>query len=187
MQFHQIFTQTPDLLKYRNLSCFCNRGFCSCQSPKIYKPIPDDNLEDSDEDCFLTMSGLQEQIPTTSHANEEYLNNKENPHPNNISEGVYVLVKLSGGKNKYYTYLGKALSSVEEDRDVKIMFFKSVDDSGKLFKLVSGDISYEPYENIVKLSGKGNYTNLIILLIFLTNNSINHISLRIFVSDKCFV
>nr|CAI5836576.1 unnamed protein product [Callosobruchus analis] len=92
------------------------------------------------------------EVSTTSHANEEYLNNKESLHPNNISEGVHVLVKLSGGKNRYYTYLGKALSSVEEDGDVKIMFFKSVDDSGKLFKLVSGDISYEPYEIIVKIA-----------------------------------
>nr|CAI5848865.1 unnamed protein product [Callosobruchus analis] len=154
------------------LSCFCNWGFCSCQNPKIYKPIPDDNLEDSDEVYFLTMSDPQKQtpipkmnnhfqaskrkcikiaqVPTTSHANEECLNNKESLHPNNISEGVYVLVKLFGGKNKYYTYLGKALSSVEEDGDVKIMFFKSVDDSGRLLKLVSGDISYEN-ENIVKI------------------------------------
>nr|CAI5830939.1 unnamed protein product [Callosobruchus analis] len=171
MQFHQIFTQTPGMLKYHNLSCFCNRGFCSCQSPKINKPIPDDNLEDSDEDYFLTMSGLQKQsfynLVYSSDSEDEqplsslkkkmrtnstkYLNNKESPHPNNISEGVYVLVELSGGKNKYYTYLGMALSSVEEDGDVKTIFFKSLDDSGKLFRLVSGDISYEPYENIVKI------------------------------------
>lgn len=91
------------------------------------------------------------QVPTTSHSSDEYLRNQENLHPNNIFEGVYVLVKLSDEKNKFYTYLGKALSSVEEDGKVKILFFKSVDDSGKLFRLVKGDISYEPYENVIKI------------------------------------
>ena len=39
MQVHQIFTDTLGTLKYRNLSCFCNRGFCLCQNPQVYDLI----------------------------------------------------------------------------------------------------------------------------------------------------
>ncbi|XP_063384484.1 uncharacterized protein LOC134670614 [Cydia fagiglandana] len=40
MQVHQVFTDTPGELQYRDLSCFCERGFCRCMNPKTYQPVP---------------------------------------------------------------------------------------------------------------------------------------------------
>ncbi|CAH1636783.1 unnamed protein product [Spodoptera littoralis] len=40
MQVHQVFSDTPGLLQYRDLSCFCQRGFCACFSPQTYQPLP---------------------------------------------------------------------------------------------------------------------------------------------------
>ncbi|KAL3286237.1 hypothetical protein HHI36_000748 [Cryptolaemus montrouzieri] len=76
---------------------------------------------------------------------------KENIHPSKISEGVHVLVKVSSVKNKHYTYLGVAKSEVDEEGEVKIMFYKNVDDAGRQFKKVETDISYEPYDNILEI------------------------------------
>lgn len=61
-----------------------------------------------------------------------------------------VLVKVSGLKQDYI-YLGKVLSEVEDDGDVKIMFFKAIDDTATKFRLVETDLSYEPFENLVSI------------------------------------
>ncbi|KAI8441233.1 hypothetical protein MSG28_014882, partial [Choristoneura fumiferana] len=53
--------------------------------------------------------------------------------------------------DKHYTYLGVAKSEVNEEGDVKIMFYKTVDKTGKIFKAVETDISYEPYDNILEI------------------------------------
>ncbi|CAG5051670.1 unnamed protein product [Parnassius apollo] len=37
---HQVFSNIRGQLKYRDLSCFCERGFCECLNPKLYYPIP---------------------------------------------------------------------------------------------------------------------------------------------------
>lgn len=39
-EVHQVFSRICGQLKYRNLSCFCRRGFCACLHPKVYSPIP---------------------------------------------------------------------------------------------------------------------------------------------------
>lgn len=39
-EVHQVFSRICGQLKYRNLSCFCTRGFCACLHPKVYSPIP---------------------------------------------------------------------------------------------------------------------------------------------------
>lgn len=49
------------------------------------------------------------------------------------------MIKISTSKQDY-TCLGKALSEVEDDGEVKIMFFKSMDHATK-FKLVASDLS----------------------------------------------
>ncbi|KAI8431327.1 hypothetical protein MSG28_015872 [Choristoneura fumiferana] len=46
---------------------------------------------------------------------------------------------------------GVAKSKVNEEGDVKIMFYKTVDKTGKIFKAVETDISYEPYDNILEI------------------------------------
>ncbi|CAG9571814.1 unnamed protein product [Danaus chrysippus] len=44
-----------------------------------------------------------------------------------------------------------AKSNVDEEGDVLVMFLKTVDDSGRLFKLVENDISDVPYEDLIKI------------------------------------
>lgn len=54
LHVHQVFTSVRNELKYRNLSCFCNRGFCSCLEPKIYRPVAipvSDKIENVIEKC----------------------------------------------------------------------------------------------------------------------------------------
>ncbi|CAG9789577.1 unnamed protein product [Diatraea saccharalis] len=46
---------------------------------------------------------------------------------------------------------GVAKSEVDEEGDVKIMFYKTVDKTGKRFKAVDTNISYEPYDNILEI------------------------------------
>ncbi|CAG9783815.1 unnamed protein product [Diatraea saccharalis] len=186
MLVHQVFTDTPGELQYRDLSCFCQRGFCSCMSPKTYHPVPAPVIDTLTEGILL--DGLDEEIvlddilyiitvprrtfyntvystpsssddeflasysqPSVSNIKERQLIKKENIHPTKISDGVHVLVKVSSVKDKHYTYLRVAKSEVDEEGDVKIMFHKTVDKTGKRFKAVDTDISYEPYDNILEI------------------------------------
>ena len=75
---------------------------------------------------------------------------KENIHVSKIKQGVCVLVQISSLKQNYI-YLGKALSEVEEDGEVKIMFFKSIDNTATKFKLVESDLSYIPFDNLLAI------------------------------------
>ncbi|CAG4942838.1 unnamed protein product [Parnassius apollo] len=50
MKVHQVFTEEKGVFKYRDLSCFCRRGFCSCMDLKEYRPLkPVDEKSSSDE------------------------------------------------------------------------------------------------------------------------------------------
>lgn len=89
--------------------------------------------------------------PSVSNIKEMQQIEKENVHPTKIYDGVHVLVKVSSVKNKHYTYLGVAKSEVDDEGDVKIMFYKTLDNTGKRFKAIETNISYEPYENIVEI------------------------------------
>lgn len=186
MQVHQVFTDTLGELQYRDLSCFCQRGFCSCMNPKTYLPVPAPVIDTLKED--VPLDGLDEEIvlddisnivaaprktyyntvyssssssddlplaslnqPSVSNIKEMQQIEKENVHPTKIYDGVHVLVKVSSVKNKHYTYLGVAKSEVDDEGDVKIMFYKTLDNTGKRFKAIETDISYEPYENIVEI------------------------------------
>lgn len=189
MRVHQVFTEETGVLKYRELSCFCRRGFCTCMDPKDYCPLKPraeqpreinhndseyladitnmvqhkkksyynlvyPSSSDSDEDTPL--STLKDNISTEqsaagmSSSNNNALIEKENIHVSKIRKGVHVLVKVSSSKQDY-VYLGMALSDVEDDGEVKIMFFKSIDDTGKKFKLVETDLSYESYDNLLAI------------------------------------
>ncbi|CAH2001312.1 unnamed protein product [Acanthoscelides obtectus] len=75
---------------------------------------------------------------------------KENIHRSKIKEGVDVLVKICSSKNESI-YLGKALHGVDDDEEVNIVFLKSVDHTGKTFKLVENHISYEQYECLIRI------------------------------------
>ena len=40
---------------------------------------------------------------------------------------------------------------MDENGDVKIMFFKAIGDNVTIFRAVQKDVSYEPFENIKKI------------------------------------
>lgn len=61
-----------------------------------------------------------------------------------------MLLKIQG-KKRMYTYLASALSDVDEDGYVKVMFYRGANDTGKVFKAVETDISCEPYDNIIEV------------------------------------
>ncbi|KAL3282220.1 hypothetical protein HHI36_005414 [Cryptolaemus montrouzieri] len=96
-------------------------------------------------------STLSNFIPSISNVEDRKLIDKGNIHPSKTPEGVHGLVKVSSVKNIHYTYLGVTKSEVHEGGEVKIMFYKTVDDTGRRFKQVETDISYEPYDNILEI------------------------------------
>lgn len=116
----------------------------------------------SDSDDDVPQETLEEEHsteePSTSRRNNDTLIEKENIHVNKIKHGVCVLVKVSSLKQEY-VYLGKALTEVEEDGDVKIMFFKSIDDTATKFILVETDLSYEPFDNLIAIVPKPKKVN----------------------------
>ena len=69
--------------------------------------------------------------PSISNIKEMQQIEKENVHPTKIYDGVHVLVKVSSVKDEHYTYLGVAQSEVDEEGDVKIMFYKTMDNNTK--------------------------------------------------------
>ncbi|CAH0397863.1 unnamed protein product [Chilo suppressalis] len=185
MKVHQVFTEEVGTLKYRELSCFCQRGFCSCMCPKNYSPLKD-TVEESEDSNSATLADITnfiehkrksiynviynsssesgDNIPLTELKNRSFdqpglskekkdnndLIEKENIHPSKVKAGVYILVKICSSKNEYI-YLGKALSEVDDDGEVKIVYLKSVDDTAKIFKLIENDVSYEQYESLLKI------------------------------------
>ncbi|CAH2013156.1 unnamed protein product [Acanthoscelides obtectus] len=46
MKLHQAFTEEIGSLEYRELSCFCQHGFCSCMCPEIHY-LPKETIEQS--------------------------------------------------------------------------------------------------------------------------------------------
>lgn len=49
MNVHQVLTDEPGLLRYRDTSCFCHSGadfqFCYCKDSRTYFPIPNKDQE----------------------------------------------------------------------------------------------------------------------------------------------
>ncbi|CAG4942850.1 unnamed protein product [Parnassius apollo] len=186
MKVHQVFTEEKGVLKYRDLSCFCRRGFCSCMDPKEYRPLKPVDEKSSSDECepdfmkeignlvhpqrnpfYNTVYGsdTDDDIPlltvkdnfshgqpsTSKGIDNDALIEKENIHIVKIKHGVCVLVKVSTLTRQDYIYLGKVLSEVEDDGEVKIMFFRSMDDTAKKIRLIETDVSYEPFENLIAI------------------------------------
>ncbi|CAH2104091.1 unnamed protein product [Euphydryas editha] len=89
----QVFTDTPGELQYKDLSCFCQRGFYACMNPKTYQPVPVSVVDTIREDNC-----------------SDKLNEKEE--------------------------LGVAKSEVNEEQEINLMFYKTVDGSGEIPLLV---------------------------------------------------
>lgn len=70
-----------------------------------------------------------------------------------ISAGDFLHVYVYGmnKKKKMYSYVCKALTSIEEDGEVKVMFLRVVGDDAKIFRIDSNDMGHVSYEDIIKI------------------------------------
>lgn len=108
--------------------------------------------ESSDEDQPLSTLKTKDSTDQTAVCGTSYQPvQSEDIHPMNIKEGVYVLVKVRSERKIQYTYAGVAKSTVDEEGEVLVMFLKTVDDSGRLFKLVENDLSDVPFDDLIKV------------------------------------
>lgn len=108
--------------------------------------------ESSDEDQPLATLKTKNQTDQTAVCGTSYQTlQPEVLHPMNIRDGVHVLVKVQSERKIQYTYAGVAKSTVDEEGDVLVMFLKTVDDSGRLFKLVENDVSDVPFDDLIKI------------------------------------
>lgn len=117
-------------------------------APKgFYETVyPSSTSEDEDERPLVNFKKSVDITPGTSY---ELSTNKI--HPLLIKNGTHLLVKVPSIKKIDYTYLGVAKSDVDEEGDVRVMFYKTVDDTGKIFKLVETDVSDVMYENLLEI------------------------------------
>ncbi|CAH2088595.1 unnamed protein product [Euphydryas editha] len=80
-----------------------------------------------------------------------------------LSAGDFLHVFVSGMKNKIYSYVCKALTLIEEDSELKVMFLGIVSEDANTFRIDTNDVSYVGYEDIIKILptpaflGKGQY------------------------------
>lgn len=70
-----------------------------------------------------------------------------------LSAGDFLHVFVYGvnKKKKMYSYVCKALTPIEEDGEVKVMFLRVVSDDAKTFRIDTNDISHVSYEDIIKI------------------------------------
>lgn len=114
----------------------------------VYGP---DTSSDEDDQPLITLRPTAVTNPAAIANTSHGVLKPDDLHPTKIKAGVNVLVKFCSEKNLKYTYAGVAKSTVDEEGDVRVMFFKTVDDSGKLFKLVETDVHDVPFEDLIKI------------------------------------
>lgn len=83
MKVHQTFSESRRKPMYRDLSCYCSRGICSCLKPKEYVPVNDEYSSDSDSsdaDDTKPLSAFKDisnnnnlNLPSTSKQSDELL------------------------------------------------------------------------------------------------------------------
>lgn len=118
---------------------------------KRFYDIVYDSNESSDEDQPLVTYKNKDSSNPTSVTSTSFETHLDDIHPRNIEDSIHVLVKVKSERNIQYTYAGVAKTNVDEEGDVLVMFLKTVDDSGRLFKLVENDLSDVPYEDLIKI------------------------------------
>lgn len=67
------------------------------------------------------------------------------PHRGNV-----LFVKVYAGKNKKYTYASQALSNIENDGEIQVMFLRVVKSESK-FRLDEKDVAYIDFNDIIKV------------------------------------
>ncbi|CAG5003275.1 unnamed protein product [Parnassius apollo] len=219
-QYHQVFTDKRNILKYRELSCFCKftkRGFCICLNTKTYQvnnnaakqlnldptkqihlqilvqilqPKRHDIQDPSDEDVPLAVFKQIQNIPSqrsiyravhgsSSDSDDESQIDKKNRKSMDVDDkfrfqnfhveedqvaftfydkisqqvsiGDFFHVYGSNKKKNIYSYVCKALSSIEEDGEIKVMFLRVVSNDTKKFRVDKKDISYVNYEDVISI------------------------------------
>ncbi|CAG5006613.1 unnamed protein product [Parnassius apollo] len=113
---------------------------------RFYETVYTSTSEDEDDQPLVKQKKTVHIKPGTS-----YDLSADNIHPLLIKNGTHMLVKVPSKNKVEYTYLGVAKSCVDEDGDVQVMFNKTVDDTGKIFKLVKSDVSDVMFENLIKI------------------------------------
>lgn len=75
----------------------------------------------------------------------------QQPCPENIRKGVYVLVKLIGGqRKKTYPYVAVCQTDLEDDDgEVKVMYLNVTGENATLFKINESVVTYIDYNQII--------------------------------------
>ena len=119
----------------------------------VYKSIY--NSSSSDEEDLMAISVRQqaEQKTNSVEAGTSYGHGKENLHPNLISPGTFLLIKVPTQKeNVYYRYVATSQTCVDKDEgEILVTFLRSVRNSARKFKLESKDVSYIAFEQIINI------------------------------------
>ncbi|XP_042907124.1 uncharacterized protein [Parasteatoda tepidariorum] len=176
---HQLIVEKKGgYLRYRDISCFCGvlsqRGFCHCYGTKDFITTAYPEIK-QDQKTFSSVT--QKHFPYnnkklnvfdiySSSSNDSILTDEDNlyslkesnlkhqtrePNCKNITAGTYLLIQILGGKkNKSkYKYVGIAQGDVEDDGDIKVMFLKTIDDSGKNFQVKENGASYIQFDSVL--------------------------------------
>ncbi|KAJ2937178.1 hypothetical protein O0L34_g19289 [Tuta absoluta] len=173
MKVHQVYADKRAELKHRILSCFCKsakRGFCTCFNPQTYTVHQDDDHTSSEDDLphneeenvnkdNRAKSNKENDLQTTDNFNTDCHNLVLGPSTSYVDgqkvlsagDFLHVYVHTSTTKNKIYSYVCKALTDVEEDSDLKVMFLRVVTKDAKRFRLDEKDICYISYDDVIKI------------------------------------
>ena len=144
LKVHQICGNVylPDKIGLKSLSCFCKEEGCN-----HYK------LGELRYRNTLSKALAVDDIYSASENEEE----TANPGPSGLSTrrqlyspGDFVLVQLSGKRNKVYRYAAICSGDTDEDeREIQVTFLRLCDNEGTLFKVDDNDIAYVPYNQIL--------------------------------------
>lgn len=123
----------------------------------IYKSIYDSSS--SDEDDLLTISARQQterDACNNVQAGTSYGQDKGNSHPNLISSGTFLLIKVpTQNKKLIYRYVATCQTGVDnDDGEILVTFLRSVRNSSRKFKLRKNDVSYITFDQIITIIPK---------------------------------
>lgn len=120
----------------------------------VYKSIY--NSSSSDEEDLMAISVRQQAEQKTNSVEAGFLSyshGKENLHPNLISPGTFLLIKVPTQKeNVYNRYVATSQTCADKDKgEILVTFLRSVRNSARKFKLESKDVSYIAFEQIINI------------------------------------
>ncbi|CAK1583097.1 unnamed protein product [Parnassius mnemosyne] len=149
MKVHQVFTEEKGVLKYRDLSCFCRRGFCSCMDPKEYRPLKPVDKKSSSDECepdFMKEIGNLVHTQRKPFYNTVYGSDTDDDIP-------LLTVKDNFSLGQPSTSKGIDNDALIEKENIHIVKIKHDlwTILQKKFRLIETDVSYEPFENLIAI------------------------------------